>query len=245
MNKRSETPAHSGKTGEAGFTLVELLVVMGVIIALVGMTFFLAAVAGDNEQVRAKTEIRLLMQAVTYYASENGGAYPPDSVPPEVEILPEIIEVEDGGEDEEPLLREEKESCASLIFYLTRRYYLDIAQGRDDPQEMGERRSRAMGPFLSLIEFKSESFAYPVDLDDDIKVEFPEPGYTGKTTWLLDPWGTPYRYFLQGGGGYVIESAGEDMKFGLTLKDIQDGVEESDEQKEQDNDNLKSYGLSG
>lgn len=78
-SKRSTTATPRLKTSRAGFTLVELLMV----IAIIGMLVALVSVAavraiGTARQTQILTEIGLLDSAMQTYKNDTAGAYPPD-----------------------------------------------------------------------------------------------------------------------------------------------------------------------
>jgi prepilin-type N-terminal cleavage/methylation domain-containing protein/prepilin-type processing-associated H-X9-DG protein len=71
------------RRGTAGFSLIELLVVLGIIAVLIGLV--LPALQGARRQARAiecQTNLRTLGQALVMYASENHGWYYPVGIHP-------------------------------------------------------------------------------------------------------------------------------------------------------------------
>ena len=232
----------------AGFTLVELMVVMAVLITLIGLSFAAYSLVSSDDNIEAQTEMRLIMQALKKYAEDNGGRYPPNVVPVGVEIRPENEDdtgQDEDGEDVENLKRD-RASIAALFYFLTRHFVFepttynpDTGEAEEaDPQVIGNPSMTGKGPYLKLSIFSDNQFGLAsVGRDEDIDVTLPEPGYTGETTWLLDPWGTPYRYVLKDNGRrYILESAGPDRRFGATLKQLEE-YESQEKEKEEDDKN--------
>lgn len=73
-------PARSAVRRPAAFTLVELLVVIGIIGLLVGLVFSVTGrVRASADQTQCANNMRQLVTALAAYANEFGGAFPPNS----------------------------------------------------------------------------------------------------------------------------------------------------------------------
>ena len=75
-----QSPSRSGRSvpRSSAFTLVELLVVVGVIAILAGLTIsILGGVQGKGARSRAQTEVASISSAIDNYALDHDGAYPP------------------------------------------------------------------------------------------------------------------------------------------------------------------------
>ncbi len=254
------TDRHITPEGQRGFTLLELIVVMAVLVTLIGLSFAAFSLIGSNDMVEAKTEIRLMMQAISKYAEENGGRYPPNVLPDDVDIVPENEDDDTVGDDGETLenLKRDRASIAALHYFLTRQFFTNQPTDEDseqlaefDPQIIGRYRLTGKGPYLNRSIFDEYQYgSATAGTDEDINVTLPDPGYTGQTTWLLDPWGTPYRYILKDKGRrYIIESAGPDGKFGVTLEQIEEyekiNTEEEEEEEEDPDDEDDDFEYKG
>jgi prepilin-type N-terminal cleavage/methylation domain-containing protein/prepilin-type processing-associated H-X9-DG protein len=67
----------------SGFTLVELLVVMGIITALIGILMpALSAARGQSRSLKCLSNIRQLGEALSMYASDSNGKYPLNTTTP-------------------------------------------------------------------------------------------------------------------------------------------------------------------
>ena len=243
LGKHIAPPTHHG------FTLIELLVVMSVLITLIGLSFAAFSLIRSDDEIEAETEMRLMMQAISKYAEENGGRFPPNVLPEDVVVKPNNDEddepIDDDGNDVENL-RRDRDSGAALFYYLTRRFSASRSDEDDeqppqfDPQVIGRYRIEGRGPYLNRKIFGDHQYgSAAAGTHEEVNVKLPDPGYTGQTTWVLDPWGTPYRYILKDNGRrYIIESAGPDKKFGVTLTQIEEYEnilhEEEDEEEEEE-----------
>jgi len=214
---------------DAGFTLIELLIVIGVIATLISLTFTLTTLS-DSRESCAKADLRLFSVALHAYKDANGGVCPPDTLPPDVEMSP----YEEMAE-----MQRDKETSAALFYFLTTCFYTDFTE---DPQNVGKKRMGGYGPFLLAGSIGESHLANSQMLDNQI-INLAESTYTGKATWLKDPWGTPYRYVLKDKGRrFYIESAGPDGKFGSKFVTEEEGGEETIQIDDEDEmlDNLRS-----
>src|SRR5688572_1785384 len=68
---------HSTRRRIRAFTLVELLVVIGIIAVLIGVLLpVLAGVSSRGRDIKCQANLRSIMQALYGYAAENKGSYP-------------------------------------------------------------------------------------------------------------------------------------------------------------------------
>src|SRR5688572_2268912 len=68
---------HSTRRRKRAFTLVELLVVIGIIAVLIGVLLpVLAGVSARGRDIKCQANLRSIMQALYGYAAENKGSYP-------------------------------------------------------------------------------------------------------------------------------------------------------------------------
>ena len=68
---------HSTRRPKRAFTLVELLVVIGIIAVLIGVLLpVLAGVSARGRDIKCQANLRSIMQALYVYAAENKGSYP-------------------------------------------------------------------------------------------------------------------------------------------------------------------------
>src|SRR5688500_11766101 len=68
---------HSTRRRIRAFTLVELLVVIGIIAVLIGVLLpVLAGVSARGRDIKCQANLRSIMQALYAYAAENKGSYP-------------------------------------------------------------------------------------------------------------------------------------------------------------------------
>jgi len=75
MKVRNE--AQRQRRVRAGFTLIEMMVVVAIIVALAGMgIFYMAGQADEGTKTKVKTDIKSLEQAVTAFKVQHSGMWP-------------------------------------------------------------------------------------------------------------------------------------------------------------------------
>lgn len=224
MSMRSDERQRLARVRGAGFTLVELLIVMGVLVALYALVLVAMKVL-DTKSSRAEAELKALALGLRNYADAYGGVFPPSDY--------SVIETGVTATPQAPSTDEEK-SSAVLFYFLDHTFRCTEAA---NPLVIGVMPPQR-GPFLNLRNVRPEMLKDPMITKDsqfDATVEIAQ-GYSGKTTWFMDPWGRPYRYarravdqygnmdeemnILKKGNrvigirGFILESAGPDGEFG-------------------------------
>jgi len=203
-----------GSPGTAGFTLTEILIVIGVLIALMGIVTVVVTSSLDSSRDRAKGEMMLLADAVDKYREMFGEVLPPGFYWDEDDEFVEQEGVEDVLDSvtiEPSPSTDDEESSAVLFFFLTNTFETN---SEGDPGMVG-RLGESMGPCLSPEDLKAEMVKNPAVLDEEFEEIDIKVGYEGVATWFIDPWGNPYRYIIKNDGqDFDIESAGPDGEFG-------------------------------
>lgn len=73
----NERPRRRHGMRRAGFTLMEMMVVVAIIVALAGIgIFFLAPQADEGNKTKAKADVKSLTQAVIIFKTQHGGQWP-------------------------------------------------------------------------------------------------------------------------------------------------------------------------
>ena len=205
--------------GDGGFTLIELMIVIGVLVLLMAMVL-VALSAADVTRMGAEATVNRLAIGIRNYAAAHGGVLPPA----DFSVIDTRVTV-----NPTPSTDEEK-SSATLFYFLTHQFKsTDVA----DPTWVGL-PPRTKGPFLAINNLET-GIRRDASVKEDPVIDL-QNGYAGATTWFIDPWGNPYRYGrramdTEGNSGdevtmkrqgktiakitgFVLESAGPDGKFG-------------------------------
>ena len=199
----------------AGFTLVEILIVIAVIISLMGIVMVAVMSAHDPNRARVNGDFMLLSDAIERYKEAYGNVLPlkpyykkyegDEEGEIKVEELPQGITIR-------PSPTKDEERVGAWLFYLLTRSFESTRE--NDPGVIG-RTPAGRGPFLSPNNLAPEMLRDPSVLDEEFEKVNVEGEYEGTATWFVDPWGTPYRYTLKNDGmDFNIESAGPDGEFG-------------------------------
>jgi type II secretory pathway pseudopilin PulG len=227
---KNDGPQNKPSAGTGGFTLAELIIVIGIIVMLFAMLLVLYKVT-NTSQTRAQNEIRRLAFAIRSYAESNGGVLPPMDF---TLIDTQVVVNPQPGTDEE-------RSSTTLFYFLTHTFRTPDAGSATDPNRPRDPSIvglpiTAKGPFLSNTDIETSMIKNPALRERKFDVVDLLEGYKGEATWFVDPWGMPYRYSrramdLDGNvgdevrmknegkiimkiTGFVLESAGPDGKFG-------------------------------
>ena len=225
--RTSETKVRPA-SGEAGFTLVEILIVMSVIIVLMGMVLVGVIGSYDPNRARVNADLMVLASAIEsyrdaygkvlppgYWRDEEGEVHAPGSYRDESGIIQPPAAQDDilqSGITFRPSPSTDEEKSTALLFYFLTRTFKSA--GEEDPGTIGRSGSRR-GPFISRSNLKKDLLKDDTVLEEDFVVEDMHQGYSGVATWLVDPWGNPYRYVLTNDGrNFELESAGPDGEFG-------------------------------
>ena len=174
----------------SGFTLVELLIVVAVILILAGITFGISrGVQNAQARAEAKAELAVLAQALEQFKSRYGDYPWHDS---------------DGGY---PNSNEVDETNTMLLYALTGRMVMERDNGsvevRKVNNDMDNAQVEANPKFIDPSKLSTR------DLNND-----------GSPDALVDPWGNPYKYWYKWEDtpddwdvfGYHLYSVGPDGK---------------------------------
>lgn len=205
----------------AGFTLTELLIVMGILIALMAVVLVGVISATDPQKARVKADLMMLAAAVEAYREAYGMVLPPgyyfdpdtrQMEPPKNEVKQrELAEIESRINCRPSPANNEEKSGALLFYFLTHNFF---SLKETEPGVVG-RTGGERGGAIRRGNLKSDMLKDPSVLDEEFEKVDMDAGYSGVTTWFLDPWRNPYRYRLKNDGqDFEIESAGPDGKFG-------------------------------
>jgi len=223
-------PQSSAAAAAGGFTLAELLIVIGIIVILMGMVIVALSVA-DVTSTKAESELRTLSFAIRNYAASNGGVLPPS----DFSLIDTTVIANPS-----PSTPEEK-SSAALFYFLTHAFRppdvgdLNNPQKPRDPSLVGL-PVMVRGPFMYNTNIEKDMMRNQALHNQRFEVVDLSSGYSGETTWFQDPWGNPIRYSCKAMDengdtgeaeqmkeegktivkitGFILESAGQDGKFG-------------------------------
>ncbi|PXA04374.1 hypothetical protein DDZ13_07530 [Coraliomargarita sinensis] len=164
-----------------GFTLIELIMVFGVIAILAAITFSITSgVRNAQNRAKAKVELAAISQALEEYKARygdyprhdsNDGNYPSDQYD-SVTRQPVPSEV----------------TSTMLLYALTGRLKFDPSRAADPVYKVAD----------SLDNSEVENAPSFIDLDKfNYSVDSSNPDTPGNPGALLDPWGNPYIYWYK------------------------------------------------
>lgn len=164
------------KRGKSGFTLVEILVVVAIILLLAGMLFRIGSVVSDrSNRARALSDMQAIANALEEYYAVHG-IYPPTSgmryVYPDTSYQPPQME---GVEAEDT-----QYGLASYLF----------PRGSDDPERSpyDEQQKHRWQSYLTELNTRRGPVEAEIEMSDVTLV------YSNVSLNVVNPWGGSYNY---------------------------------------------------
>lgn len=169
-----------GHPSRRAFTVIELLVVIGIIAILISLGFLVASrVSGSGKQRVTEQSLRILDSALASYISSNGGKNPPPTIkdPTSTATNPRWIPVIDGRDGDT------QQFVNSVGLFME--------QMKSDPG--------AYAQFKDL----DPKLVKEIDVDDVGAQTGPQP----RLLTAIDGWGNPIRYVHPRFKGYISEAS--------------------------------------